>query len=145
MQPAAFHICTESSCVILCWQILIRFCFFFFIFSFLLPTLFLTSFSICFCFCFCCIQLGRLKKAHTYAQELKVLVGSDGILCDERTELEVTAYAAWMEATLRLELQSWYVVISSHSRLRTRRPFGCWVSRLVVCSQSFSLQPLFPF
>lgn len=64
-------------------------------------------------------MLSRLKKAYKYAEELKALVGSDGVLCDERTELEVTAYAAWMEATLRLELQSWDAAIEQfiNSRL----------------------------
>jgi hypothetical protein len=49
-------------------------------------------------------MISRLRKARKHAEELKELVGSDGILCDERTELEVTAYAAWLGATLSLEV-----------------------------------------
>jgi signal recognition particle subunit SRP68 len=49
-------------------------------------------------------MISRLRKATKHAEELKELVGSDGILCDERTELEVTAYSAWLRATLSLEV-----------------------------------------
>jgi len=52
-------------------------------------------------------MIGRLRRATLYAQELSEIVGNDGKLCDERTELETRAYAAWMQALCSREHQSW--------------------------------------
>lgn len=52
-------------------------------------------------------MVGRLRKAAQYATELHELIGNDGELCDERTELEIAAYATWMNALLHRERQSW--------------------------------------
>ena len=50
---------------------------------------------------------GRLRKAAQYANELRDLIGEDGVLCDERTELEASAYAAWINALCQRERQTW--------------------------------------
>lgn len=61
--------------------------------------------------------LQRLRKASKHANELKDLV-FENTICDERSRLEITAYASWMHATLCLELQQWNEAVDSFTEAR---------------------------
>ncbi|XP_072932120.1 signal recognition particle subunit SRP68 [Epargyreus clarus] len=50
--------------------------------------------------------VSRLKKACAHAQTLLQLCEQSGV-CDARTQLEASAYAAWLGGALLLELQQW--------------------------------------
>jgi maltooligosyltrehalose synthase len=51
-------------------------------------------------------MLARVVKAAKLAQNLQAVVGTEGELCDERSELEVTAYAHWISALMKRETKS---------------------------------------
>eukprot|EP00038_Savillea_parva_P008882 m.179786 g.179786 ORF g.179786 m.179786 type:complete len:638 (-) comp14857_c0_seq1:190-2103(-) len=48
-------------------------------------------------------MLARIVKAAKYAKQLADVVGTEGELCDERSELEVTAYTLWITALMKRE------------------------------------------
>ncbi|XP_068631759.1 signal recognition particle subunit SRP68 [Battus philenor] len=58
--------------------------------------------------------VSRLKKAYAHAQTLLQLCESGA--CDARTQLEASAYAAWLGGVLLLELQQWRAAADSLQR-----------------------------
>mmetsp|Transcript_27523 Transcript_27523/g.72366 ORF Transcript_27523/g.72366 Transcript_27523/m.72366 type:complete len:631 (+) Transcript_27523:154-2046(+) len=51
-------------------------------------------------------MLARVVKAAKFAQELAAVVGTEGELCDERSELEVAAYTHWITALMKRETKA---------------------------------------
>eukprot|EP00035_Acanthoeca_spectabilis_P021905 m.440858 g.440858 ORF g.440858 m.440858 type:complete len:621 (-) comp18578_c0_seq1:125-1987(-) len=51
-------------------------------------------------------MLARIVKAAKHAQDLQAVVGTQSELCDERSELEVTAYAHWVTALMKRETKA---------------------------------------
>lgn len=67
-------------------------------------------------------MLARIVKAAKHAQDLQAVVGTQSELCDERSELEVTAYAHWVTALMKRETKAHQDAIKLFGNAKVRGP-----------------------